>query len=299
MYLLFDQEFNQEHQEKLDLLTAYQKSKDQHSDETLRLFQDIIKHYYMHHKRNFAWRENITPYHVVVSEIMLQQTQTDRVAQKFDTFTKQFPDFLSLAQAPFAEVLRYWKGLGYNRRALFLQKIAQLIESNHAGALPKDPTILEEFPGIGHATARSIIAFAYNIPTTFIETNIRTVFIYFFFRNNLKVHDKEIMTLVEKTVDKIDARQWYYALMDYGVMLKKTVGNLSRLSAHYTKQSTFQGSDRQIRGMILQTLLEQPGIATHHIADTIKKDEARVQKIMNDLCKEGFIKKRNGIVHLA
>lgn len=264
----------------------------------LHAFQATIKEYYANNRRSFPWREHISPYHVVVSEIMLQQTQTDRVVQKFISFVEQFPDFESLAFAPFHDVLRFWKGLGYNRRAMALQKIAQIVIADYDGKLPTSPEILETFPGIGKATARSILAFAFNAPTVFIETNIRTVFIYFFFKDRTAVHDKELMPLIAKTVDQDNAREWYYALMDYGVMLKKTVGNLCRMSSHYTKQSKFQGSDRQIRGMILQVLLDQPGIAQASLAALLEKEEQRVDKILNDLCTEGFVKNTGGMLEL-
>lgn len=259
------------------------------SQQTIKAFRTTIWHYYERNRRSFSWREEITPYRVVISEIMLQQTQTDRVAKKFNDFIIQFPTFESLANAPFAEVLKYWKGLGYNRRALNLQKIAQIIHHDFGGTLPNVPEILETFPGIGKATAASITCFAYNRPIAFIETNIRTIFIYFFFRNRLDIHDKELMPLIEMMLDTSQPREWYYALMDYGVMLKKNVGNLCRLSKHYAKQSKFQGSDRQIRGMILQLLLDQPRIDEQSLLTQLSKDETRVKVIMRELISEGFI----------
>jgi A/G-specific adenine glycosylase len=106
------------------------------SEKTIKHFQDTIYNHYHLYGRQFAWRININPYHVMVSEVMLQQTQTDRVAQKFDLFIAHFPDFKSFAQAPFDEVLKIWKGLGYNRRAMNLQKMAQRIVAECDGQLP-------------------------------------------------------------------------------------------------------------------------------------------------------------------
>ena len=265
------------------------------SDQKIELFKLIIDDFYKLNRRSFLWRENITNYGVVVSEIMLQQTQVERVAQKFEFFLSSFPDFESLAQAPFYEVLKVWKGLGYNRRAMALQKIAQIVVSEHDNILPHEPEILETFPGIGKATARSIVSFAFNHPTVFIETNIRTVFIYFFFPDIANIHDKQILPIVEKTLDRNNSREWYYALMDYGVWLKKTVGNLSRLSSHYSKQSKFEGSDRQIRGQILQILLEQKYLDKAQICFLINKNNMRVEKIIGDLCKEGYISEVNQV----
>ncbi len=262
------------------------------SEEVFQKFQKIIYQYYHDNKRIFTWRENITPYRIVVSEIMLQQTQTDRVAKKFDIFIQKFPTFQDLASASFEQVLRYWKGLGYNRRALNLHKTAQRVVKYFEGQLPDDPEILVELPGIGAATAASICAFAFNKPTIFIETNIRTVFIYFCFQQGQKVHDKDIMPLIQKTLDAQQPREWYYALMDYGVMLKKTVGNLNRQSKHYSKQSKVQGSDRQIRGMILQILLDIPGISQTDLTSKLGKQEQRVNIILDQLCSEGFVEKK-------
>ncbi len=213
------------------------------------------------------------------------------MAQKFYAFVAQRQNFDQLAKAPFEEVLRLWKGLGYNRRALNLQKIALHLVTNFKSTLPNCPATLETLPGIGKATAASICAFAHNNPTTFIETNIRTVFIYFFYRHSIAISDKELMPLIEKTVDKAQPRTWYYALMDYGVMLKKNVGNLCKLSKHYTKQSKFEGSDRQIRGMILQALLEQPLIAEQELMQKIDRPTERTSLILNELYQEGFIQK--------
>jgi A/G-specific adenine glycosylase len=270
----------------------------------VKQFRFAVYEHYKAHGRMFTWREHITPYRVVVSEVMLQQTHTDRVAQKFDSFIEQFPTFHALAAAPFDQLLRLWKGLGYNRRAQALQKIARLVVDQHAGQLPDDPRALQSFPGLGSATAASVVAFVYNQPTVFIETNIRTVFIYTFFSDYTGIKDIDVLPLVQQTLDRDDPRQWYYALMDYGAMLKKTVGNVSRLSAHYTKQSRFEGSDRQIRGMILQVLLDLPGLDDQALVAavakamapkaTIAKEPLRVTRILQNLCQEKFVYCRHG-----
>lgn len=267
--------------------------------EVINQFRSVIYTHYKQTGRNFSWREQISPYRIVVSEIMLQQTQTDRVAQKFDSFVMLFPDFKSLADASFDSVLRVWKGLGYNRRAQALQKISRLITDDYASILPDDPEILRTFPGIGPATAASITTFAYNKPTVFIETNIRTVFIYTFFRNSINVQDKDLIPLIEQTLDRDEPRQWYYALMDYGVMLKKEVGNVSRLSAHHINQSKFEGSDRQIRGMILQVLLDHQNISEDALLKEISKERSRVLRILRDLHQEGFVTYYEGVWRLT
>jgi A/G-specific adenine glycosylase len=257
--------------------------------QSLARFRQTIFHYYLHHRRDFSWRHSITPYRVVVSELMLQQTQTNRVEQKFDEFVSTFPDIRRLAEAPFAEVLRVWKGLGYNRRARYLHETAGLIVDHHNGRIPDEPDVLVRLPGIGPATAASICVFAYDLPLAFIETNIRTVFIHFFFPDETAVHDRSLMTLIEKTLDRQQPRQWYYALMDYGAMLKKTVGNVNRRSAHYQRQSKFEGSDRQIRGRILQLLLERQRSCETEISVFLDESPDRIRRLVEALCDEGTI----------
>ena len=265
----------------------------------LETFKKIIWDYYREHKRDFIWRDTHEPYHVVVSEIMLQQTQTHRVAQKFEQFIAQFPTFKDLAQATLRDVLLEWKGLGYNRRAMALHKIAQKVMQEYGGILPDDPELLIELPGIGPNTAGSICAFAFNKPTIFIETNIRSVFIFFFFKNRTEISDKEIMPLVEQAVDRDNPRQWYYALMDYGVMLKKNVVNPARCSAHYAVQSKFEGSERQIRAMILHTVTIHKALSLEQLITEVDREPERIMRNLHSLCKEGFVLKKKNVVKLA
>ncbi len=266
-----------------------------HSAKQLSDFITTIWHYYHEHKRHFLWRIHHEPYYVVVSEVMLQQTQTHRVMHKFEEFLARFNTFESLAQAPLKDILTTWQGLGYNRRALYLQQIAQKVISEYNGSLPTTPDILVTFPGIGKATAASICAFAYNQPTAFIETNIRTVFIYFFFNNKVEVTDNDIYPLVQQTVDTHNPREWYYALMDYGVMLKKNIPNPNRKSAHYTKQSKFEGSDRQIRGMILKTMAIEAALSFNQLCAHIEREPERIKKALLELIQEGFIVKKSDL----
>lgn len=258
---------------------------------TIELFQKTIWDFYATHQRNFRWRFCDDPYAIVVSEIMLQQTQTYRVEPKFEQWMLAFPSFEILAQANLRDVLYIWQGLGYNRRGVALHKIAQIIMEEHRGELPADPLILESFPGIGKATAASICAFAFNMPTIFIETNIRAVFIHSFFKDQQEVSDKQLLPLVEQTIDRSNPREWYYALMDYGVHLKKLHKNPSRRSAHHAKQSRFEGSDRQIRGTIVR-LLANAG-TLHKNVLLAKINDGRTEKILSQLCDEKMIKSNN------
>lgn len=257
---------------------------------TITEFRTIIWQHYASHGRLFDWRSVDDPYKVFISEIMLQQTQTARVAVKYPQFINRFPHFQALSKAPLKDVLLEWQGMGYNRRGMYLHQAAHIIIEQHAGILPNDPELLDALPGIGAATAASICAFAFNRPTVFIETNIRAVFIHFFFNGKNAIDDKDIFPLVQAALDYDNPREWYYALMDYGVLLKKSLVNPSRKSAHYTKQSKFEGSDRQIRGMILKMLTkEQDPIPQEKIMSMINKDHARIFAIIEQLAREEFI----------
>jgi len=265
-----------------------------HSQDVLDAFVQKIWGFYRAYKRPFQWRDTPKPYYVFVSEIMLQQTQTNRSIEKFSEFITAFPTFEHLANAPFVDVLRVWKGLGYNRRALWIQKSAQIICQDYKGVLPQTPEELEKLPGIGPATARSITAFAGNIPTIFIETNIRSVFLHEFFKDIPDVHDKDLMPLIEKTVDQENPREWYYALMDYGVHLKKTHKNPSRKSKHHVKQSKFEGSDRQIRGRILEQLLALGKCTREELCELCVCEPERLTRIAQELIDDALIQELPG-----
>jgi A/G-specific adenine glycosylase len=183
--------------------------------------------------------------------------------------------------------------MGYNRRAIALKKLAQKVTSSEfKGKLPSSLELLITLPGIGRATASAVAAFAFQQPVVFIETNIRRVFLHFCFRGQDNVRDFVILPLVEKTLDSKDPRQWYFGLMDYGAMLKKTVQNPNRRSAHYQKQSPFEGSNRQVRGMILKALLSNPNISEHKLIQKLNANPLRVRQNLKQLQKEGFIKKK-------
>jgi A/G-specific adenine glycosylase len=252
-------------------------------------FRQIIYQYYAEHRREMPWRVSSNPYHILVSEIMLQQTQVGRVLAKYEQLISRFPDFDSVSKAPLQEVLGVWQGLGYNRRAIALQKICRLVVTEYGGVLPGSAETLQTFPGIGPATAGAICAFAFNQPTAFIETNIRRVFIHFFFPNKSGVKDKEILPLVQGTLDTRNPRTWYHALMDYGAMLRNEEHNPNRRSAHYNRQAPFQGSNREIRGLILKTLLEKAELTEEELIQSVGKSPKRVQPIITQLTKEGFL----------
>ncbi len=297
-------------------------------------FQKIIYRYYKKHGRKLPWRppllklrkdKFLDPYKILVSEVMLQQTQVLRVLKKYSLFIKQFPTMRALARAPFHAVLSLWSGLGYNRRAKFLHEAAKIIVKKHQGIIPKNVEALVELPGIGEGTAGAIVAFAFNKPSVFIETNIRTVFIHYFFKStkiysrhshilenvrmscggNLftladkKIHDKEILPLIEKTLDRKNPREWYYALMDYGVYIKSLYVNPSRKSAHHGKQSPFKNSNRQARGEILKLLVEHRSVPKEEIKKHLTGNTKFAENALMQLTNENFIRIHKNNIRLV
>jgi A/G-specific adenine glycosylase len=261
----------------------------------LKVFRQIVYAYYERNARKFPWRNDaLTPYHVFVSEIMLQQTQAERVAQKYPGFIALFPDFSSLALTPLEQLLRAWQGLGYNRRALALRRSAEIIINRHSGLVPNNADELKALPGIGHATASSILAFAFNKPVVFIETNIRAVYIHLFFKDRADVADGEILPLVERSLDRKNPRRWYNALMDYGVMLKSIHHNPARRSKHYKKQSVFHGSHRQKRSTILKMALDHPGMSARKISTLLNSSTTDANEVLAELVDEGFLFREHG-----
>ena len=258
---------------------------------TVKDFQKIIYEYYAAHKRDFPWRNTDDPYHILVSEVMLQQTQADRVVHKYVQFIEKFPTVHSLAKAPIKDVLEAWQGLGYNRRGLMLHRLAGKVVDEYDGTIPPEPERLITLPGIGKATSASIAVFAYNRPEVFIETNIRTVFIHFFFHGKEEVADSLILPLVERTIDRSQPYHWYSALMDYGTMIKRLYPNPGRRSRHYQKQGRFEGSRRQMRGKILKLLLGKRKLTVKQIVNETEAEADHVSSVLGDLVREGIVKK--------
>jgi A/G-specific adenine glycosylase len=219
---------------------------------------------------------------------------------KYKAFLKKFPTIQKLAKAKERDVLALWSGLGYNRRALYLQRTAKKILKEHYGVVPKDPAILETFPGIGPYTARAIITFSYSLPLVFIETNIRSVFVYSFFANRkIPVSDAEIVPFITQTLPRTRSREWYYALMDYGAHLKKTKKTSNSLHAIFKKQKPFKGSLREVRGTIMRhLLLKKAGVHLQHLVSGTTFSKDRIQKALIGLTKEGLVKKKGSVYSL-
>ncbi len=264
--------------------------------QTVSRFKETIWNYYYAHGRCFSWRNVDDPYKVFISEVMLQQTQTKRVIEKYEQFLAEFSSFEILAAASLRDVLSVWQGLGYNRRGKFLHEAAQTIIRNYRGIVPNDPDELVKLPGIGPATASSICAFAFNSPTIFIETNIRAVFLHCFFHGKSDIHDKQLLPLIAKTVDQENPREWYYALMDYGVYLKQTISNPSRASKHYLVQSKFEGSNRQIRGKIIKLLTDHNALTEKELLQKTESQAERFTPILKQLINESIVKRNRDML---
>jgi A/G-specific adenine glycosylase len=266
-------------------------------------FTKEIWKWYAENKRSFPWRKRITPYRVFVSEVMLQQTQASRVTALFPGFIRAFPSFSALARASNRDVLAAWQGLGYNRRALALKQAANVIVKEKNGRLPRAFEELVALPGIGKATARSIAAFAFNEPSVFIETNIRRVFIHWFFPRSRKVSDAMLEPFIAATLpERRKTREWFSALMDYGAMLGRESGkqNPNRRSAHYVRQAPFKGSQRELRGRIVRILLALGSASEQNIRNEFPGvPHIRIHEILLQLQKEGFISEYKGKFSLS
>jgi A/G-specific adenine glycosylase len=243
------------------------------------------------------WRDDPTPYKVLVSELMLQQTQVSRVVPKFDAFMYTCTNMAELAARPLSTVLELWSGLGYNRRAKYLHQAAQAVVRDYAGQLPASFNQLVKLPGIGPNTAGAILAYAYNQPVVYVETNIRTVYIHHFFADQDTVDDSQIRELVAATLDHDNPREWYWALMDYGSHLKRSgVRTVSR-SRHYKRQSPLAGSVREMRGRILKQLIKGAA-TTEQLQQRVVADE-RYETALAGLVHDGLIEHRGNKLGLT
>lgn len=250
-------------------------------------------------RTDLPWRQDFNPYKILVSEIMLQQTQVERVIPKFNAFIEKFPDFTSLAEAPVGELIIAWQGLGYNRRVLHLQKAAQTVVVRFHGQLPQESLELLSLPGIGTYTAAAIQAFAFNQPSIVVETNIRTVYIFHFFHGAYKVTDQEILPYIHATLDLNHPREWYSALMDYGTYLKTVVPNPTRQSKKYVRQAPLKGSNREVRGKILKILARNSDQDINQLITLTEIGQERLIPALIQLTDEGFISFSNNRYRLV
>ncbi|HWH16400.1 MAG TPA: A/G-specific adenine glycosylase [Candidatus Paceibacterota bacterium] len=264
-----------------------------------RFRETVYAHYEREGRHHLPWRRTRDPYRILVSEIMLQQTQVDRVRPLYARFLERFPTVAALAEAPLREVLVLWQGLGYNRRARMLHDAAKAIVATHGGKVPKDIQALEALPGIGHYTARAVAAFAYNADVVFVETNLRTAVIHEFFKDREEVRDTEILAVLAKAHPAGESRRWYAALMDYGAHLKRSGVRVNAKSATYVKQAPFRGSEREARGALLRALAKGPKTRAY-LAGILGPDrKEQVLRNLERLAAEGFVTRAKGGYRLS
>ncbi|HYE23402.1 MAG TPA: A/G-specific adenine glycosylase [Candidatus Paceibacterota bacterium] len=261
---------------------------------TPRKLRTLVLSYYKEYGRHtLPWRKTRDPYKILISEVMLQQTQVERVIPYYGKFLKRFPSVQTLSDAPLSDVLRVWQGLGYNRRAKMLHEAARTVVTEYGGSFPKTAVALERLPGVGPYTAGAVAAFAYNEDTLLLETNIRTVIVHHCFQDQESVADSEIRTVLEKAQPKGMAREWQWALMDYGSHLKRNGVRTNHKVRGYVKQTAFKGSSREARGAILRTLAAGTKRSLSTILGEERKEQVSAELLK--LVREGLVEKRNGV----
>jgi len=262
---------------------------------TIQKFQKTILNWHKENRRSMPWRNTKDPYKILVSEVMLQQTQVARVFPKYKEFLQEFPNIQALAKASDKKILKAWAGLGYWRRALSLKKTAKKILKEHKGKFPANVALLESLPGIGPYTAKAVACFAFQNKDAFLDTNIRRVYLHFFFPRKKNVSDKEILKIAQKAVWKKNPREWHYALFDYGAIVLKDK-KINKQSKHYARQSKFAGSFRSFRTKVMRFLLDQPRqtATAGKIQLLLKKEQSPYppEKILASLVKDRLVKKK-------
>ena len=268
--------------------------------ETIPAFRRAVwKHYRAHGRHDLPWRKTANPYRILVSEIMLQQTQVPRVIEKYKSFLKRFPNVQTLASAPLAAVLQEWSGLGYNRRGKYLHDAARVVVNEYKGNFKK--ATAERLPGVGPYTKAAVRTFAFNEPHMMIETNIRAAYIHYFgkiWTRRVHISDRELVPLIETAAAGQDPRTWYWALMDYGSHMKRLHVNPTRRSASYSMQSKFVGSLREVRGAIIK-VLNEGAHGDLAIANKLSFEGRMIRQALTGLKKDGLVVSSRGSWRIA
>ena len=294
-------------------------------------YHEALHAWYKKHARDLPWRNTTDPYKILISEVMLQQTQVERVLPKYEAFLEAFPTVKHLAQASNADLLRLWSGLGYNSRALRLKAAAEEVCTIYGGIFPKDRALLQNMKGIGAYTSGAIMAFAYHASVSFSDTNIKRLVHRVFVGLELqgwKKSEKEIAALVEEVCDYPHAYEYHQALMDLGATVCRatkmscTICPMKALcSAHkeiienpllleekrvsYKKSTVpFKESKRYIRGGIVEYLRQAHTVVPLSVLITFVQEQLRtmpaedILSIVQDLEKEGLIVREEGGLRL-
>jgi len=268
-------------------------------------FQKKIFDWWDDNKRDLPWRHTRDPYRIIVSEIMLQQTQVSRVLPKYDEFLYFFPDVYDLAKSPASKVLKAWKGMGYNRRALYLKKIAETIVNDYNGEFPEDEHLLTKLPGVGSYTARAILVFAFGNDLAMVDTNIRQIITHFFFHDE-KQPPSVVQYIADQLLPSENAWAWHQALMDYGAIeMQKAKACLRSRQGKQKKVKggviLYRDTNRFFRGRIIDLLREQTyknEDMLEYIARTYKKDRTFINDILHSLVKDGLVEQKGNFIFL-
>lgn len=293
------------------------------ADDRMAAIRDGLLSWFGEHARNLPWRLTRDPYRVLVSEIMLQQTQVDRVVPYYEAFLARFPDEQSLASAPTADVITLWKGLGYNRRAVNLQRAVQAVVDDLGGIWPQTVEGLRALPGIGPYTAGAVACFAFEQDVPFIDTNMRRVLHRLFIGPDFPepmATDREIVALADEAVPSGSGWMWNQALIEFGALqcnarkpacvicplqrqcaafpdIQSIIMDLPRGSGR-KKESPFEGSKRWYRGRIVDALRaahdgDVGGIPLPELGAIVREDFSPdhlpwLRSIVGDLARDGL-----------
>ena len=263
--------------------------------ESIARFRRKIWRFYKEHRRDLPFRRTVDPYCITVSEIMLQQTQVDRVVPKYEAWIKRWPDWQSLANASVQQLHQMWSGLGYNRRAVFLGRMARAVVEDHDGRLPDSPELLRKLPGIGPYTSHAILIFAFNAPLVTIDTNIRRVILHEF-DLPATLSDGDLHEIARQLLPRGKSRDWHYALMDYSALV---LPKQLKCIPPKTRQTRFEGSLRQIRGEIIRRLTSRRSVTVSEVAEALNRAEQDVFQAAEAMAREGLVTVHRGRIELC
>jgi A/G-specific adenine glycosylase len=264
-----------------------------------RALQERLLAWYEDNRRDLPWRRTTDPYAVLVSEIMLQQTQVARVTPRFVEWLEAWPTLESLAAAPLADVLVRWQGLGYNNRARRLRECAvaavAAAPDGRPAELPRSLDGLRALPGIGPYTARAVLVFAHNDDLAAVDANVRRVLTHELGLPG-DLTDTVLQAVADAVLPRGRSRDWHNALMDYGslVLTSRATGIASR-----TRQGAFEGSRRQKRARLLRRLLDAGPQSLSDLSAALGRPLDETADLVERLRRDGLVTETGGIVSVA
>ena len=260
----------------------------------VRAFRRKVLRFYRRSGRDLPFRHTTDPYRIVVAEVMLQQTQVDRMLFWYEAWLERWPDWHSLARAGRREVLKMWSGLGYNRRALYLLETARRVVNEYQGRLPSDYRALIRLPGIGPYVANAVLVFAFGQRRAAVDTNVRRVLIH---ELGLPpdIPAKAVQEIAQAVLPRTDPAEWHHALMDYGALaLPRQAGRPRSREAG----ERYEGSLRQVRGEIIRRLTTAARIRLDTVARSLACPLGTVVRAATALEKEGLVRVSRHYVRL-